>query len=272
MTEDEILHRCGLHPGAEHLDLIRGLLAAQTELERQSQGSGDTEVMKLCCVQLFNAGVMCDVLTIWRAKFSSWDAFCSIDIQLLCGRGRLHRFLGGEAGGLVCRLLPRLMRVRATMATRVYRELTGGEQAVWDRFDASFGFRSSMRRFPAITEPTPSVAWSLSSRDDAEYGRLDRLVEIVHAGFTALAGERSILCLDWQHPCYQVWPSLIGPENIDPPGQPGWPLSPYPDGDRLASTRGPRQFQAVIDFCLPPRGPAGTMADMINRNESSVRR
>jgi len=87
MTEDEILHRCGLHPGAEHLDLIRGLLAAQTELERQSQGSGDTEVMKLCCVQLFNAGVMCDVLTIWRAKFSSWDAFCSIDIQLLCGRG-----------------------------------------------------------------------------------------------------------------------------------------------------------------------------------------
>ncbi|MEH0935401.1 DUF2716 domain-containing protein [Micromonospora psammae] len=41
----------------------------------------------------------------------------------------------------------------------------------------------------------------------------------------------SILCLDWQHPSYQVWPSLVGPENLDPPGKPGWPLSPYPDGD-----------------------------------------
>lgn len=43
--------------------------------------------MKLCCVQLFHAGVMSDVLTPWRAKSSSWDAFCSIDVQLLCGGG-----------------------------------------------------------------------------------------------------------------------------------------------------------------------------------------
>ncbi|MFI7553237.1 hypothetical protein ACIBQ2_26245 [Micromonospora sediminimaris] len=87
MDEDELLHRYGLHPAAEHLDQIRDLLTAQTELERQSQGHGDTEVMKLCCVQLFNAGVMSDVLTIWRAKSSSWDASCSIDVQLLCGGG-----------------------------------------------------------------------------------------------------------------------------------------------------------------------------------------
>ncbi len=87
MNEDEILRRYGLHPVAEHLDQIRDLLTAQTELERQSQGYGDTEVMKLCCVQLFNAGVMSDVLTIWRAKSSSWDASCSIDVQLLCGGG-----------------------------------------------------------------------------------------------------------------------------------------------------------------------------------------
>jgi hypothetical protein len=115
---------------------------------------------------------------------------------------------------------------------RAYRELTGDEKAVWDRFDEEFDFRPSMHRFPAITEPTPSVTWSLSSLDDDPgYGRLDRLVQIVHAGFTALAGEGAILCLDWQHPCYRVWPSVIGPENIDPPGQPGWPLSPCPDGD-----------------------------------------
>jgi hypothetical protein len=43
--------------------------------------------MKLCCVQLFTAGNLGYVLTIWQAKTSSWDARCSIDVQLLCGAG-----------------------------------------------------------------------------------------------------------------------------------------------------------------------------------------
>ncbi|MEH1168076.1 hypothetical protein V6V47_22095 [Micromonospora sp. CPCC 205539] len=38
-------------------------------------------------MQLFNAGQLTDVLTIWQAKESSWDAHCSIDVQLLCGAG-----------------------------------------------------------------------------------------------------------------------------------------------------------------------------------------
>jgi hypothetical protein len=63
------------------------MLETQTALERQSQGDGDTELMKLCCVQLFNAGIPHDVLMIWQAKASSWDAHCSIDVQLLCGAG-----------------------------------------------------------------------------------------------------------------------------------------------------------------------------------------
>lgn len=120
------------------------------------------------------------------------------------------------------------------MATKAYHELTSDEAAVWDRFYTTFDFRPSMDRFPAITEPTPSVTWSLDCLDclDDDRGstRLDRMAEVVHAGLTALAGRDSVLCLDWQHPCYRVWLSLIGPENIDPPGQPGWPLSPYPDG------------------------------------------
>jgi hypothetical protein len=87
VNEEELLRRYGLNPVVEVLDDIRALLTAQTELERRSQGSGDTEVMKLCCVQLFNAGAVSDVLTIWRAKTSSWDASCSIDVQLLCGGG-----------------------------------------------------------------------------------------------------------------------------------------------------------------------------------------
>jgi hypothetical protein len=37
--------------------------------------------MKLCCVQLFNAGVLDHVPRIWQAKESSWEAPCSIDVH-----------------------------------------------------------------------------------------------------------------------------------------------------------------------------------------------
>lgn len=63
------------------------MLETQAALELQSQGDGDTALMRLCCVQLFNAGNPRDVLMIWRAKESSFDAHCSIDVQLLCGAG-----------------------------------------------------------------------------------------------------------------------------------------------------------------------------------------
>jgi hypothetical protein len=87
MNEDESLRRYGLRPVVEDLDHVRDILEAQAALERREQGDGDTELMKLCCVQLFNAGNLDDVLPIWRAKESSWDAHCSIDVQLLCGAG-----------------------------------------------------------------------------------------------------------------------------------------------------------------------------------------
>jgi len=63
------------------------MLREQTLLEARRQGDGDTELMKLCCVHLFNAGNLDDVLAIWAAKESSWDAHCAIDVQLLCGAG-----------------------------------------------------------------------------------------------------------------------------------------------------------------------------------------
>lgn len=87
MDEDESLRRYGLRPSGADLPEVRELLRAHAALERQSQGNGDTALMKLCCVQLFNAGDLGDVLTIWNAKESSWDAHCSIDVQLLCGAG-----------------------------------------------------------------------------------------------------------------------------------------------------------------------------------------
>jgi hypothetical protein len=87
VNEDMSLRRYGLRPPERDLDEIRQILRTQTMLERQHQGDGDTELMKLCCVQLFNAGVLNDVPRIWQAKESSWDAHCSIDVQLLCGAG-----------------------------------------------------------------------------------------------------------------------------------------------------------------------------------------
>ncbi|MGK5741343.1 hypothetical protein [Micromonospora sp. URMC 103] len=84
MNEDESLRRYGLQPTAADLTHIREMLRAQADLEQQDQ---DTEFMKLCCLQLFNAGQLGDVLIIWQAKESSWDAHCSIDVQLLCGAG-----------------------------------------------------------------------------------------------------------------------------------------------------------------------------------------
>lgn len=87
MDEYESLRRYGLHPVGTDLDEVRELLRDRTLLERRSQGAGDTELMKLCCVQLFHTGVIDDVLLIWSAKTASMDAACSIDVQLLCGRG-----------------------------------------------------------------------------------------------------------------------------------------------------------------------------------------
>jgi len=84
MDADESLRRYGLRPAGDNLDEIRDVLRAQAELNQDVQ---DTELMRLSCVQLFNAGHLNDVLTIWQAKESSWDAHCALDVQLLCGAG-----------------------------------------------------------------------------------------------------------------------------------------------------------------------------------------
>jgi hypothetical protein len=87
VDEEMSLRRYGLRPSEGQLDDVRQVLRDQTVLERRRQGDGDTELMKLCCVQLFNAGILDDVLRIWAAKESSWDTHSSIDVQLLCGAG-----------------------------------------------------------------------------------------------------------------------------------------------------------------------------------------
>ncbi|WP_042365924.1 hypothetical protein [Streptacidiphilus neutrinimicus] len=87
MDEEEGLRRYGLRPALADLGEIRALLSAHTERERRTQGEGDTELMKLCCVQLFNSGDIDDALLVWSAKEASYDAACSVDIELMLGRG-----------------------------------------------------------------------------------------------------------------------------------------------------------------------------------------
>ncbi|MFP3990598.1 hypothetical protein U9R90_24660 [Streptomyces sp. E11-3] len=115
MDEDESLHRYGLYPAGANLDEVRDLLTAQTRLEKRAQGDGDTELMKLCCVQLFNAAAIEDVLLIWQAKSASLDADCSIDIQLLCGSGlaRTKAYLSSRRLPEAEAALQRLLRCEA---------------------------------------------------------------------------------------------------------------------------------------------------------------
>ncbi|MFF8982533.1 DUF2716 domain-containing protein [Streptomyces globisporus] len=87
--------------------------------------------------------------------------------------------------------------------------------------------RTSSLTWPAIKEPAASVAWSLAALDDPEHERLDRLVDVVEQGLTSRLGPKAtMLALDWQHTPYR-----FAPQSVGGPGQPAWPLSPYPDGD-----------------------------------------
>jgi hypothetical protein len=101
MTEDELLQRYGLHPTGPDLDQVREILRGEVARERHRLGDGDTELMKLCCVQLFHHRSLADVLLIWQAKESGWDPHHSIDVQLLCGAGldATKAFLADDSGG-----------------------------------------------------------------------------------------------------------------------------------------------------------------------------
>ncbi|MFF5924435.1 DUF2716 domain-containing protein, partial [Streptomyces flavochromogenes] len=104
------------------------------------------------------------------------------------------------------------------------------ERRIWDRFNEKFSFQPSMSpsKWPAIKEPGASVTWSLATLpDEPDYERLDRLVAVVEQGLSSCVGPSGTLfALDWQHPSYRFVPQEVGG-----PGQPAWPLSPYPDGD-----------------------------------------
>lgn len=83
MDESETLALFGLVPHADELPRIRALLQMTTA---DSNRAGN-ELLKTLCIQLFSAGEPSDSLLIYKAKMSSFDAGCYIDIQLVCGAG-----------------------------------------------------------------------------------------------------------------------------------------------------------------------------------------
>jgi hypothetical protein len=82
MLPDSLI-RFGLVPAPEHLPEIRQMIAA---LAANANRNGN-EDLKTLCIQLFSAADPRDALLIYRAKESSFDAACYIDIQLTCGAG-----------------------------------------------------------------------------------------------------------------------------------------------------------------------------------------
>lgn len=83
MDENDLLARFGLTPAADDLPEIRRLIEAETDDNDRTSN----EALKLLCTQLFSAGIASDALLIFEAKMSSFDAGCTIDIQLVCGAG-----------------------------------------------------------------------------------------------------------------------------------------------------------------------------------------
>lgn len=85
--ESAVIARFGLPPQEADLPAVRAMLDDEVRREREDDDESDTLVIKALCVVLFANGNVEDTLAIWHAKRASFDAGCSIDVQLLCGAG-----------------------------------------------------------------------------------------------------------------------------------------------------------------------------------------
>ena len=72
---------------ADGMYFVRQYLREEIEKEQKSQGKGDTELMRACCLLLYRHGHVEDAGLIWEAKNASFDASFAIDAYLLLGAG-----------------------------------------------------------------------------------------------------------------------------------------------------------------------------------------
>lgn len=85
MTYEDALQHFGLPASPESGMELRRLLAS--EIEKEERGESSEEMLRALCLLIFSIGSVHDALLIWKAKQSSFDASCSIDIQFICGAG-----------------------------------------------------------------------------------------------------------------------------------------------------------------------------------------
>ena len=86
MNVELSLRKFGLRPNESSLPAIRQMLNEEAQAEREGR-EREEDLALLCAVQLFSAGLVEDVLPIWRAKQSGFDLGCYLGVQLLCGPG-----------------------------------------------------------------------------------------------------------------------------------------------------------------------------------------
>jgi hypothetical protein len=85
MTYDEALQKFGLPANPQDREEIRHLLMEETELAIKWEDR--EEMLRTLTLQLFSIGMVDDSILIWKAKQSSFDASCTVDIQFICGAG-----------------------------------------------------------------------------------------------------------------------------------------------------------------------------------------
>ncbi|MFF5081617.1 hypothetical protein ACFY36_31600 [Actinoplanes sp. NPDC000266] len=92
----------GLHVEPGLLPAVREILVRETRNEADTYAGvgsvpGNTELMRICAVQLWHGGQVEDALLIHRARRTSMDATGAIDAELLLGAGpaRTKEYLAG---------------------------------------------------------------------------------------------------------------------------------------------------------------------------------
>ncbi len=111
-----------------------------------------------------------------------------------------------------------------------WQELSPAEEnGVWDRFQASFGFAPRVGGQATIREPTPSLTWSIAHvfGDQRDWLEDDLHIRVLDAFRRCLPRDGKLYALDWQHPCYWLWPHRV----VDASRWDAWKVPVLPDGD-----------------------------------------
>lgn len=89
---DQHLATYGLHVAPDQVPIVRDVLMRETRREADTYAGrgtipGNTQLMRICAVQLWHAGAVEDVLLVHRARRSSMDATGAVDAELMLGAG-----------------------------------------------------------------------------------------------------------------------------------------------------------------------------------------